>query len=78
MRKLLAIVAVLGLGAPALAQSLGDFESVDADQDGSVSLREGRVVIPDLGEADFAAADTDGSGQLNQQEFEALVARLGL
>ena len=78
MRKLLAIVAVLGLGAPALAQSLGDFESVDADQDGSVSLREGRVVIPDLSEADFAAADSDGSGQLNQQEFEALVARLGL
>ncbi|SFZ82256.1 EF hand [Devosia enhydra] len=78
MRTILAAMAVVALTVPAIAQSIGDFESVDADQDGSVSLREGRVVIPDLSEADFTAADTDGSGQLNQQEFEALVAKLGL
>ncbi|MGV3650192.1 MAG: hypothetical protein ACO1OK_02110 [Devosia sp.] len=78
MKTILAAMAVLAMAAPTLAQSVGDFESVDADQDGSVSLVEGRVVIADLGEFDFAAADVDGSGQLNQQEFEALVTKLGL
>jgi hypothetical protein len=78
MRKLLAAVAVIGLSTAAIAQSAGDFISVDADQDGGVTLAELQVVVPDITPELFAAADADSSGALDQAEYDALIAQMGM
>jgi len=71
MKKVLALLAVAGFAAPALAQTV-DFATVDVDQSGTVTLEEVQAAMPDVTEEQFAAADADQSGNLSEEEFQAL------
>jgi hypothetical protein len=71
MKKLLiatAAIAALSFGAPALAAN-PDFPTVDSNRDGGVSLTELQVVLPDLNDSEYKAADANGDGILDEQEF---------
>lgn len=68
---LIAVVAAAFAG-PALAQAV-DFDSIDIDQSGTITLPELQAVLPDVTEETFAAIDTDGSGDLDRDEFAAIV-----
>jgi hypothetical protein len=78
MKKIvLSSLVVLGLSTAAFAQDAApatDFASVDSDLNGSISLTEAQVAWPDLTEEAFTAADTDASGELSAEEYDALVA----
>ncbi|WP_274426321.1 EF-hand domain-containing protein [Chelativorans sp. YIM 93263] len=69
---LIAVIAAAFAG-PALAQAV-DFESIDIDQSGAITLPELRAVLPDLAEETFSAIDADGSGDLGPEEFSAIVS----
>lgn len=71
MKKLLAAVLASAFAAPAFAQAV-TFESVDADQSGTISLAELQAVVPNVNEETFRAIDTDGSGELSPEEFAAI------
>ena len=70
MRKLLAVVAATLLTISA-AQA-AEFAEVDGDSDGMVSMEEAQAAMPDLSEEKFTAADADGDGSLNAEEFASL------
>ncbi len=70
MKKLLLAAALLA--APATAFAAADFAAVDADKSGAVSMEEAKAALPDLTEEAFKAADKDGSGDLNAEEFAAI------
>lgn len=75
MKKIvLTSLFALGLSGAAMAQAATDFVSVDTDASGGVSLTEAQVAWPDLTEEAFAAADTDGNGELSAEEYEAHAA----
>ena len=79
MKKLLASVLVpafaLSLGASAaLAQTVTDFASVDADASGDVTLTEAQAVWPDLTEEAYAAADVNADAKVDEAEFTAFLA----
>ena len=71
MKKIiLSSLVVLGLSTAAFAQAAApDFATVDADASGGVSLAEAQVVLPDLTEEAFTAADIDANGELSAEEF---------
>ena len=72
MKKLVLALTVLGLAAaPAMAATM-DFKSVDADGDGQVTLVEAMNAGLDWTAEQFAAADTDGSGGLSEEEYKAV------
>lgn len=71
MKKFVLALSILGLaGAPALAQE-ADFAAVDANADGLVSMEEATAAGWDWTEDQFKAADGDGDGSLNADEFAA-------
>lgn len=70
MRKIVLAVAVAGFAFPALAQA-PDFESVDVDQSGSLTLPELKAVFPELTLETFNAVDVDASGDLSPEEYAA-------
>jgi Skp family chaperone for outer membrane proteins len=76
MKKIiLSSLVVLGLSTAAFAQAAApDFATVDADASGGVSLAEAQVVLPDLTEEAFTAADIDANGELSAEEFATLAA----
>lgn len=76
MKKIiLSSLVVLGLSTAAFAQAAApDFATVDADASGGVSLTEAQVVLPDLTEEAFTAADIDANGELSAEEFATLAA----
>jgi hypothetical protein len=76
MKKIiLSSLVVLGLSTAAFAQAAApDFATVDADASGGVSLAEAQVVLPDLTEEAFTAADIDANGELSAEEFTTLTA----
>lgn len=71
----IALAVAFGLSAAggALAQPL-DFNALDADQNGEITLEELQVAIPDLTPESFAMLDTNGDGVLSAEEFAALTA----
>lgn len=73
MKKFLVSVAAVGFTTMAMAQAV-DFATADADLSGDVSLTEAQILWPELTEEGFAAADTDASGSLSQEEFDAYAA----
>jgi len=86
MKKILVTLAAFGLGTSALvglsatsavaqdAMTPASFSQADADTSGSVTLAEAQVVLPDLTQEAFDAADANKDGTLDQAEFDALVA----
>ncbi|WP_173931343.1 EF-hand domain-containing protein [Chelativorans sp. Marseille-P2723] len=71
MKHLVTLLLAAGLAAPAFAQA-PDFATVDADMSGGVTLEELQAVMPDTSEELFNAADTDGSGDLSEEEFATI------
>ena len=71
-KTVLSLATLIGLSATggAFAQAL-DFNSLDANADGVISMEELQVAIPDLTAESFAMLDTDGS--LSAEEFAALM-----
>lgn len=80
MKKLVFALTVMGLAAsPALLASQAmaatmDFQSVDADGDGQVTLVEATDAGIEWTAEQFAAADTDGSGGLSEEEYKAVAS----
>jgi EF hand len=78
MKKLILAAAVLAVSAPlAFAQEAAkapDFAAVDADKSGTVSMEEAKAAITTLTDDAYKAADADGSGDLNADEFAKLAA----
>ncbi len=70
MKKFLAILAVSLLSIS--AAHAAEFTDVDSNEDGVISMDEATAAMPDLTDDAFAAADTDGDGSLNAEEFAAM------
>ncbi len=70
MKKLLAALAVtLFASTAAHAAEIAD---VDTDGNGTVSMEEMTAAMPDTTEDAFKAADANGDGQLDADEFAAM------
>lgn len=78
MKKVILAAAALAVSAPlAFAQEATpapDFATVDADKSGAVSMEEAKAAITTLTDEAYKAADADGSGDLNADEFAKLSA----
>lgn len=73
MHKFALSLAVLGLAtSAAMAQTPTTFADVDTDGNGELSFAELQLVWPDLTDAEFTAADADGSRGLNVNELNSL------
>ena len=71
MKKLVLALSILGFsGAHALAQEK-DFTKVDANADAFVSMEEATAAGWTWDADQFKAADSDGDGSLNAEEFAA-------
>lgn len=77
MGKILCTMATIGfvsLSTAALAAA-GDFNKVDADQNGLLTLEEVLSVHGDWTEANFREFDVDSNGALSQEEYEAAMIK---
>lgn len=73
MRKIaLGLFALAFAAGPALAQAPLAFADVDSNGDGLLSFNELQAVWPDLTQAEFNRADTDGTGGLTIDQLSAL------
>lgn len=74
-KTVITLAALIGLSATggAVAQDL-DFNALDTDASGSLSIEELQVAIPDLTAETFAMLDTDADGAISEEEFAALTA----
>lgn len=68
MKRTLIFASIAGLGL-ASAAAAAQFDEVDADGDGLVSLAELQAAAPDATAEDFATYDYDSDGGLNESEF---------
>lgn len=68
-----AIAAIVLSAATAYAAEVS-FDVVDANADSLVSFEELSAVNSDITEEAFIAADADKDGQLNEDEFAALMS----
>lgn len=68
-----AVAAIVLSAATAYAAEVS-FEMVDANADGLVAFEELNAVNTDVTEEAFIAADADKDGQLNEDEFKALMS----
>jgi hypothetical protein len=66
--------AMMIAASGASAGETADFETVDADASGAVTLAELQQAAPEATAADFAAADADKSGDVSAAEYEAWAA----
>ena len=82
MQALIAAAAltVATFGAAALAQDSdmeGAFRNADANKDMTVSYEEAHGVIPTLTQDQYATADDNGDGVLDEGEFRGLLTLFG-
>jgi len=68
--KTLALIATTTLCVPAFAMGQSATQ-VDANEDGVLTLAEVQAVFPDMSEDQFAAADLNGDGMLEDAEVKA-------
>lgn len=73
MKTVLVTLAALTMTAAAYA-AVPDFSAVDTDGNGEISMDELKAAIPDISPDKVKAADTNGDGQLDQQEYAALTS----
>jgi len=77
MRKIAMSFAILGMSAgAAFAQMDTPFADIDTDTSGEINFAELQVSWPDTTQEAFDAADTDASGGLSTEEFDALQASM--
>lgn len=69
-KKMLATGLALTLAVPALAQGM-DFDTLDANGDGFVTMAEFQAAMPDVSVDAFMEADTNADGALSQDELAA-------
>ncbi len=69
--NILALGAALSLVAVQAFAAAHGAKVEDSDGDGSYSMEEIKAVYPDLTEEAFAAVDTDGSGDVSEEEMTA-------
>jgi hypothetical protein len=62
----LALIIAAAGATPLLAQDM-----IDLNEDGYLSLTEVQTAYPDVTEADFTLADTNGDGLLDEDELAA-------
>lgn len=75
MRVWVMVFCFAGLmSTPAHAAEI-TFATVDADRSGLISIEEVEAADLDWTPEEFVAADTDADEYLNQEEFEAAIAR---
>lgn len=80
MQALIAAAAltVATFGAAALAQDdMSVFRNADANNDMTVSYEEAHGVIPTLTQDQYATADDNGDGVLDEGEFRGLLTLFG-
>ena len=70
--QMVALAATLLLSTAALAAT-GDFNKIDANADGKITLEEGMKLHPDWNDSAFKAIDTNADGSLNELEYETAV-----
>lgn len=70
MKKTVLTIVVATFSTAAYA---ADFATVDANQDGAVSVEELTAAMPDVDTNAFLAADTDQSGSLSEDEMTAAI-----
>jgi hypothetical protein len=83
--KSMAGLAAFGLCGVALAQGMGggmgqapNFEDLDADGNGTISMEElGKVVPEEALERRFGRLDADGNGEISAEEFANRPGRQG-
>ena len=66
--KTLCAIALTTVSATTFAGEMPDFQTVDINADGAISLEEAKSV--EGLEAAFVTADIDKDGQLNEAEYE--------
>lgn len=66
-----AILAISAFSLSVPVAFAGDFDVIDADISGGLSLAEVQAVAPDVTEDEFVSFDIDGSGELSPTEFDA-------
>lgn len=72
MKNFVLALSLIGFGvAPALAQEM-DFTTLDADGDGQVTMTEAVAGGWNWSDEEFNAADSNGDGTLNAEEFAAV------
>lgn len=71
-RSLIALISggMLALSSAAMAAE-GDFDAVDADSDGQLTIQEVMAVDSGWTEAAFNEVDADGNGTISKTEYEA-------
>lgn len=70
MKRMLSL-SILALAATAACAESPQFSSVDANDDGALSLTEFQSVMPTV-----AITDVNGDGMVNQGELEAVIPEL--
>lgn len=71
VKKTLRTIVIAGAASAFLPAALaGDFEIIDTDASGGLSLAEVLAVAPDVTEDEFVTFDSDGTGELSQTEYE--------
>lgn len=72
MKRTFIALSLIAMSGAAFAAGELDFTALDTDANGSLSLVEIQVALPDLTEEAFKAADVDASGELSAEEVTAL------
>ncbi len=71
MLKILTSAVVLSGLSIAAVQAKGlEFDQIDTDENGFVSMKELLVALPTVTEAQFRLADVSNDGQLSEIEFD--------
>lgn len=71
-KRLMTTLAALGLFSGVAFAAPPAFQDIDTNNDGVITLEEASKVEG----LDMASADTNGDGQLSQQEYEAAAKKL--
>ena len=72
MKHLFLSLALIGFAIGSSSQVIAaekEFDTVDANADGTLSFEEVAAAMPDMNEDQFKAADTDGDGVLSKPEW---------
>ncbi len=73
MKKIIAALSIAIMSSYAIAAGPA-FSQADANADGTISMEEAKVALPNVEEAKIVAADANNDGSLSEEEYVALTA----